>query len=74
MKIHSIQLTKIGDNIRKMRLNQHLKQEFLAQKIGLSKSEISRIESGNRCAKITKLVEIAKILNVNISDLFEGVN
>lgn len=64
-------LKKVGASIRKERTAKHIKQETLAKKVGLSKSEISRIENGKREIKLALLKEIAQAIDVPTSSLFE---
>jgi transcriptional regulator with XRE-family HTH domain len=61
----------VGSNIRKHRLSKQIKQEYLAKKTELSKSEISRLENGLRDTTIKKLLKLAVALNIHPSELFE---
>jgi transcriptional regulator with XRE-family HTH domain len=65
-----ITLKIIGNNIRKHRQLKQIKQEYLAKKAGLSISEISRIENGERDASLKALLVIAEILEIHPGDLF----
>jgi transcriptional regulator with XRE-family HTH domain len=65
-----IDLKTIGENIRKHRKARQIKQEWLAHKIGLNKSEISRLETGQRDTTIKILIEIATVLEIEPADLF----
>lgn len=71
MDRHFENLKKIGENIRKHRTSQKIKQEYPAKKVGLSKSFISRIENGQRDSGIVTLFEIASILGIKTSSLLE---
>lgn len=71
MKQGKIALEKIGARIRDVRMNKQIKQATLAKNVNLSKSEISRIENGQRETKIIKLLEIARVLDIKPSLLFE---
>lgn len=71
MTPHEIYLKKIGANIRKARIEKNIKQEGLAKKVHLSKSEISRIENGKREAKLVILNKIAAEIGVTASSLLE---
>ena len=62
---------RIGRRIREERTAKLIKQETLAKKVSLSKSEISRIENGQRELKISKLYEIAAAIGINPSKLFD---
>lgn len=56
--------------IRERRWDQGLTAEQLGQLVGLSESTIIRIENGQRDPKFQQLVQIAKILECKISDLY----
>jgi transcriptional regulator with XRE-family HTH domain len=71
MRSDAFTLKKIGARIRKIRTAKLIKQETLGKEVNLSKSEISRIENGKREVKIVKLMEIAKVIGVNINLLLE---
>ena len=70
MKPENYDLKKIGAIIRKHRTAHQIKQEYLARKVNLSKSEISRIENGKRSTGLGKILEIAKVVGITMIDLF----
>ena len=59
----------IGQKIRKFRKAQGLSQEELAEKIGISVTHMSHIETGNTKLSLPVFVDIAKILDVQTDDL-----
>ncbi len=63
----------IGATIREVRRGKSLTQGQLANRTNLSRSLISRIESGSAAPSIPSLYKIAVALNVAIGDLFENV-
>jgi DNA-binding response OmpR family regulator len=63
----------IGKTIREVRRGKDLTQGQLANRTNLSRSLISRIESGSAAPSIPSLYKIAVALNVAIGDLFENV-
>jgi transcriptional regulator with XRE-family HTH domain len=62
---------RIGSRIRAIREEKKLKQEWLAKKVSLGKSEISRIENGKRSITLIKLHEIADALDTPPYYFFE---
>ena len=60
---------KIGQRIRKYRKAQGLSQEQLAEKVGISVTHMSHIETGNTKLSLPVFVDIAKILEVQTDDL-----
>ncbi|MEW6674366.1 MAG: helix-turn-helix transcriptional regulator, partial [Thermodesulfobacteriota bacterium] len=62
----------LGNKIRKFRERLKLRQADLAEKMGFSSSEtISQIERGGREIKAWELVELARHLQVSVSDFIE---
>lgn len=59
--------------IKALRTLRGLKAMFVAEKIGVSKSRYSDIESGKGEPKPTQLRDIASILGVKMEDLVEEV-
>lgn len=55
---------EIGQRIRKYRKQQNLSQEELAEKIGISTTHMSHIETGSTKLSLSVLVDLAKNLNV----------
>ncbi len=66
-------LGSIGGTIREVRRGKSLTQGQLANRTNLSRSLISRIESGSAAPSIPSLFKIAVALNVPIGSLFGGV-
>ena len=60
---------RIGQQIRKYRKAHGFSQEELAEKIGISVTHMSHIETGNTKLSLPVLVDIAHILEVRIDDL-----
>lgn len=60
---------KIGQRIRKFRKSQGLSQEELAEKVGISVTHMSHIETGNTKLSLPVFVDIANELSVQTDDL-----
>ena len=60
---------EIGQRIRKCRKAQQLSQEELAEKIGISTTHMSHIETGNTKLSLPVLVALADELEVRTDDL-----
>lgn len=56
----------IARRIRERRLQLNLRQEDVAEKIGLARVSVSQIETGRNSVTATQLGEIAKLLRVPI--------
>jgi transcriptional regulator with XRE-family HTH domain len=62
---------KIGENIRKLRLENKLTLEQVAKKTGFTKSYISMLETGKKIPPIASLSKISKALNSEIAAFFQ---
>ena len=60
---------KIGQQVRKYRKAHNLSQEQLAEKIGISVTHMSHIETGNTKLSLQVFVDIARALDVQTDDL-----
>ena len=60
---------KIGQRIRKFRKAYRLSQEQLAEKVGISTTHMSHIETGNTKLGLPVFVDIAKALCVQTDEL-----
>jgi len=65
--------TKGGANmksLKQLREEKKLSQDFIANKIGISKPHYCNIENGKRTLSYERACSIAKILGVKITDFF----
>ena len=60
---------EIGQRIRKFRKAHQLSQEELAERIGISTTHMSHIETGNTKLSLPVLVSLADALEVGTDDL-----
>lgn len=61
----------LGENVRQMRLKRGMTQEELAQKIDLTRSQISNIEKGKRATTYERQIKLAAALNCDVGDLYD---
>ncbi len=66
-------LTRYGQAVRKVRLEQAISQEELADRCGLHRTYISDIELGKRNLSLENIERIAISLNKSLSDFFREV-
>jgi transcriptional regulator with XRE-family HTH domain len=64
-------LVKIGNNIRRIRLNKGLSQEALALTSGIDRSYLGGIERGEHNVAVINLEKIAIALEMPIANLFK---
>lgn len=55
--------------IRELRILHDLKQEYVADQLGISQPEYSRLENGHRHARIEDFRRLSKMYDVSISSL-----
>lgn len=65
---------EIGQRIRKFRKAYNLSQEQLAEKIGISTTHMSHIETGNTKLSLPVFVDIATTLSVQTDELLHDVS
>lgn len=61
-------------NLRKIRLKNNLTQKQLSEKINVDRTTISKWESGENNPRMNMILKLAKILNCNISELFDEIS
>lgn len=64
----------LGLNIKAERNRRDLSQAELAELVDLSPTSITAIETGRQIPNAINLYMIAKVLKVDISDLFKGID
>ena len=65
----SRQAFKLGRHIQKVRQAQGITQEELAEKIHVSQTWITLIETGKKTPNLRLLQKIAKVIGVKVKDL-----
>ena len=66
-------LIRYGQAVRKIRLEQEISQEELADRCGLHRTYISDIELGKRNLSLENIERIAISLNRSLSEFFKEV-
>ena len=69
-----IQESKIGKNIKTLRLARNLTLESLAAKAGLTKGYLSKVENSKKSPPVSTLIVIAKALGITLSRIFGEEN
>ncbi len=62
---------KRGMRLKQIREKRGWTQERLAEKVGVSRVTIARIETANRKPSLELLERLAKVLKVNVGDLLK---
>ena len=66
-------LFQLGKRIAYLRKQQHMSQLDLSLETGLSQSYLSELEKGKRNPTVQVLNKIAIALNIDLSNLFKGI-
>lgn len=68
-----IRLKNLGINIKSERLRKNLSQERLAELTNISRNSVSLIETGKINPTILKVIDIARVLEVDVNILIKEV-
>lgn len=63
--------TKFGDNLRRIRESKGYSLNDLASRCDIDKSNIGKIENGKFNIQLTKIVELARGLDIEAKDLLD---
>jgi transcriptional regulator with XRE-family HTH domain len=63
---------KVGEIIRRLRIDRKLSQHDLAASIGISYTQLQKYEAGKNRVSASRLVQIANVLSADVSMFFEG--
>lgn len=73
MRPRDKEMTRIGDNIKRIRRDAGISQQELAERCGVSKAQISRLESGEQTnPQIQTTVAIATALGASLDEIVYG--
>ena len=65
----------LADNLKKLRKDNNMSQEDLADKLGVSRQSVSKWESGQAYPEMDKVLQLCKLFNLDINDLLnEDIN
>jgi len=59
----------LSDNLKKIRKDNNLSQEQLAEKLGVSRQSVSKWESGLAYPEMDKMLQLCQLFNLNIDEL-----
>lgn len=64
----------VGQTVRELRIRKSLSQQVLGDRCGVSFQQIQKYERGTNGMRASRLVQIARILDVPIESLFVNIN
>ena len=59
----------LADNLKRIRKENNLSQEQLAEQLGVSRQSVSKWESGQAYPEMDKVLQLSRMFNLNIDDL-----
>jgi transcriptional regulator with XRE-family HTH domain len=65
---------RLGENLRRARRREDLSQEELARRASLHRTEIGKLEHGERVCRIDTLIRLAGAMAVPPGELLEGID
>jgi DNA-binding XRE family transcriptional regulator len=74
-RLHSEKVAfRFGQNLRRCRILAGLSQEELGERASLHRTEIGKLEKGDRLARIDTLVRLAGAMAIRPEELVEGIH
>ena len=70
--LHPVDEEYVGMKLRWLRSKRRVSQEKLGDRLGVTFQQVQKYEKGSNRVSASRLYEIAKILEVDISYFFEG--
>lgn len=64
---------QVGRNIAETRRSIGLSQSALAIRMEMASQEVSRLENGRTCPRLTTLLRVAHALEIPLTDLLDGI-
>lgn len=68
------ELCAVGVRIKELRMQRGMAQYVLAEKIGISQTNLSNIERGRTAATLQNLLKIRSVLNCKMADFFISID
>ncbi|GAB3801418.1 helix-turn-helix transcriptional regulator [Virgibacillus kimchii] len=61
---------KITNNLKRLREERGIKQNFVAKKLGITQNYYSQIENGHRHPQVEHLLILRDLFNVSLDEIF----
>lgn len=65
--------SRMGRRLRRLRRDYNLSRACIATKVGVTQAFLSDVEAGRKAISLRLLHEIAKVLEMNLSELLQDV-
>tara|TARA_B100000780_G_scaffold135383_1_gene94854 strand:+ start:707 stop:985 length:279 start_codon:yes stop_codon:yes gene_type:complete len=67
-----IEIKEIRERIKTVRIEKGYSQDYMADMLNISQNAYHKLEKGHTRIHLEKFIDIAKVLEVEVSDLFNG--
>jgi len=67
-------LDKVHHKIKSLRIEKGYSQEYIAEQLKISQSYYAKIENGNKEISVKQLLQILKILEINVETFFKELS
>ncbi len=64
---------RVSARLKALRLDRELSQDMLAQKAGIERKTVNRIDNGHFSPNLSTLIRVCKALKVKPSEVLEGI-
>ena len=64
-------LEKLGENIKKARIEKGFTQEFLAEKVNIHQTYVGKLEKGKSNPSVLLTYKISRVLGIELTELFK---
>lgn len=71
---HELKMEVLSQMIKEARKSQNLTQSQLGEKLGVGKSQISKIENNAKNSRIGTIIKVLNVLKVKVKLVFEDEN
>ncbi len=72
-KIYRLRYKKFADLLKNERTCRHVTQEEMASRLGLTQTQISKIEKGHRRIDIIELIEYCKVSGISLTKFVKNL-
>ena len=62
---------KLGQNMKRIRLSKQMSQGDICRKLGVDRSYISNVESGNKNPTLSTITKLAEALGVSVDEILK---
>ena len=72
-KEKAVARTSLGESLKEHRLRCHMTQEFVAERLGVSRQAVSKWENGTSDPSTSNLLALAKLYGISAEELLKSI-